>query len=183
MMMPSRRGPRWVFWPAKLLWVPSLVLGAWMTFVSRPSVDALGGGAFRVGLRFFDSASWSAHPVTHGTGVVLLLAGLVLLAMYLWTPGPDGVGVVEEFPLWTLAAWAFAAVALGAALRWNGHVWDVALDGISWRFLLSLRAHPLDRVVAIVALVLAVVCSAVSYGRALESKYMVDDGRSSAMDS
>ncbi len=143
-----------------------------MSVVTRGSMDALGGGAFRVGLRILDPTGWAEQPVLHGIGLALLILGLVALALYLWVPDADAWGVVEEFPLWTMAAWLFFLTGLGAAFRLTGHVVELGLDGISWRFLLALRAHPLDRTVAILALVGALMCSLASYGHGSHHRYL-----------
>lgn len=169
--MVSRRGPRWMFWPAKLLWVPLLLVGAALTFVTRPEADQIGDGQFRVGMHLFEPAGWAASPVVHGVGVVLLLAGLVMLRLYLWLPDPDRRGVVEEFPLWTLAAWAFLFVGLGATWRLTGHVWAVGADGVEWRFLAQLRTHAVDRSVALGSLLAALACAFMSYGRSAFQRY------------
>ncbi len=169
--MVSRRGPRWVFWPAKFLWAPLVAAGTWMTFVTGFTADVIGDGQFRVSLRFFEPAGWSASPLLHGLGVVLLLAGLVFLRLYAWVPDPDRRAVVEEFPLWTLSAWAFLALALGAAWRLTGHVWDVDADGLEWRFLVALRTHWADRAVAVAALLASIACTLLSYGRSAYARY------------
>ena len=169
--MVSRRGPRWMLWPAKLLWVPLLLAGATMAFVTGAEGDQIGDGQFRVGLRLFEPSGWTEAPVLHGAGVVLLLAGFALLRLYLWLPEPDRRGVVEEFPLWTLAAWSFLFVGLGATWRLTGHVWDVGPDGVEWRFLAQLRTHAVDRSVAVAGLVAALGCSIMSYGRSAFNRY------------
>lgn len=171
--MVSRRGPRWMFWPAKLLWVPLSIAGLALTIVTRPTLIQIGDGQFRVGLRLFEPAGWTLWPVLHGVGLVLLLAGLVFLSLYTWSPGSDRRGVIEEFPLWTLSAWAFLAVSLGATWRLTGHVLDVDSEGVEWRFLAQLRTHSLDRMTAVGGLLAALGCAVLSYGRSALHRHWI----------
>lgn len=164
-MMVSRRGGRPVWLPALLTWFPLLVVGAWLMVGIDFDSREVRPDEHSVRITVPEPSQWIFQDAWGILGLALVIGGLVMVGLYIWSPDPMRWRlVVAEFPAFRSAAWVFTFLGLLSLWDLHSHLQEMGETGLQWRFIASLRAGFWNRAIAILFLTAALACTVTAYG-------------------